>query len=447
MKKYVLISISAICIITLVAQKTLNIFKPDLSVLNVAVSAIDSLKFSNNDAQLDIYKSDNSVLNIPVTGIDSMTFTDSISQQLPVITTSAVTSVSYSTAQSGYVIKSIGGTTITEKGICWSTTTNPTTADNKIISTVFTPTASLALTGLTAGSTIYIRAYATNSYGTSYGEQLTFPTLSYSLPVVETVSAVYNYTTNKATCLVNVKSNGGCALTERGICWSTSRNPTISNTKYASGMTIGQFYALMSNLNLNSTYYVRGYATNCFGTGYGAELVVKPLMGNVTYTLDIDPVANPEPYKLIKIAMDSACYYFNRYSTFRGNVYVYYNAGIPTAQASYHGSLGFGPNTRYQWVGTAIHEMCHYMGSGTTSAWQAKIVGGVWTGTTASSLLKTLTGETLKGDTQHFWPYGINQKEEITNLGGQAAQENGLATCVKLCKAMCVDDAGLPSNW
>ncbi|MFT3753373.1 MAG: hypothetical protein QM800_11050 [Paludibacter sp.] len=208
MKKYLLVGISTICIITFASQKHINIYKSDLSVLNVVVSAIDSLKFSSNNTQLDVYKSDNSTLNIPVSSIDSMTFTDSISQQLPVISTLSVTAASYTTAQAGYTLKSIGGTTITEAGICWSTTANPTIAANKINSNIFTPSANLSLSGLPSGSTIYVRAYATNSYGTSYGEQVTFQTTSYSLPVVETLSAVYNYTTNKATCLVNVKSNG-----------------------------------------------------------------------------------------------------------------------------------------------------------------------------------------------------------------------------------------------
>ena len=121
-------------------------------------------------------------------------------------------------------------------------------------------------------------------------------------------------------------------------------------------------------------------------------------MGNVTYTLDVDKTVYPTEYNLIKIAMDSACWYYNRYTNFRGNVYVYYNAGIPTAQASYHGSLGFGPNSRYMWVGTAIHEMAHYMGSGTTTAWRAQLSGGVWQGATAKALLLSATGEVLKGD-------------------------------------------------
>jgi hypothetical protein len=447
MKKYILFILSAVLFLGIFAQKTLNVFKPNLSVLNIPVASVDSLKFSNSNTQLDLYTNLGTVTSLPLAGTDSMTFSDSISKSLPIISTSAVSAISYTTAQSGYVIKSIGGTSIIETGICWSTSVNPTVANTKIISAALTPASSVSLEGLTAGSNIYIRAYATNSNGTAYGEQLGFKTLGYLLPTVETTSATYNYSTNKATCVVKVTSNGGCALTERGICWSTSKQPTIADTKYASGTSIGQFYAMMSGLSMNSIYYVRAYATNCVGTAYGAQLTVRPLMGSVTYTLGIDSAANPQPYRLIKIAMDSACVYFNRYTPFKGNISVYYNAGIPTAQASYHGSIGFGPNTRYMWVGTAMHEMCHFMGSGTTSTWQSKIVNGVWTGATASALLVSLTGETLKGDSQHFWPYGVNQKEEITGLGDVNAQANGLSITAKLAKAMIVDDCGLPTSW
>jgi hypothetical protein len=416
MKKYGLLTISIIFIITLFAQNTLNIFKSDLSVLNIIITSIDSLKFNNNETALEIYNKDNTQLNVLVSEIDSLTFTENTSQSLPAVTTAEATTVSYTTAQSGLTIQSTGGTSITEKGICWNTTEHPDLNGNKIIASSASNVSTVSLTGLPAGTTVYIRAFATNNYGTTYGNQISINTLSYSLPEVETVSATYNYSTNKATCVGNVKSNGGCgSIIERGICWSTKANPTITDSKYASGATLGQFYAIMSELSLNSTYYVRAYATNCAGTAYGLPKTVKPLMGNVTYNLDIDSVANPQPYKLIKIAMDSACYYYNRYTTFSANIYVYYNAGIPTAQASYRGSIGFGPNTRYMWVGTAMHEMAHYMGSGTTNSWKNFTTTGTYTGVAASTLLKSLTGETLKGDTQHFWPYGINQKEEVTS--------------------------------
>jgi hypothetical protein len=169
-------------------------------------------------------------------------------------------------------------------------------------------------------------------------------------------------------------------------------------------------------------------------------------MGHVTYTLNMDSNSLPDQYKLIKTAMDSACAYYSKYTPFIENIYVYYSAGIPTAQASYHGSIGFGSNTRYMWVGTAIHEMAHYFGSGTTTEWQSHIVGGKWTGAIANALMTSINGGTISGDSQHFWPYGINQKEEITGLGSLAVQDKALADAVKVVKAMVVDDSGLPTN-
>ncbi|MBN1186211.1 MAG: T9SS type A sorting domain-containing protein [Bacteroidales bacterium] len=179
---------------------------------------------------------------------------------------------------------------------------------------------------------------------------------------------------------------------------------------------------------------------------YKESPVTDENMGNVTYTLDLDSASYPVQYQLIKIAMDSACYYYSKYTPFIYNIHVYYDAGIPTAQASYHGSIGFGSNTTYMWVGTAMHEMAHYFGSGTSTAYSNLMVGGVWTGTVAKNLLLSLTGETLKGDGTHFWPYGINYKTEITNLGSMENQRKALITHAKIVKAMLVDDCNLPTN-
>lgn len=186
----------------------------------------------------------------------------------------------------------------------------------------------------------------------------------------------------------------------------------------------------------NTTYRVKAKVYK-YGSRPGQNI------GNVTYTLNMDPVADPVPYQLIKEAMDSACYYFSKYTPFTYNVYVYYNTGIPTAQSDYHGSLGFGANSRYMWVGTAMHEMCHWFGSGTTSEWQSKMVNGVWSGAATAALMGA---GVIHGDTQHFWPYGINQKEEVTSLGSVAAQQEALITTAKVAKTMIVDDAGLPSG-
>lgn len=331
-------------------------------------------------------------------------------------------------------------------------TLNVFKSDKSVASTVISEIDSMKLfTSPTNSLVLYKNNNTFQSFLTSSIDSINFTDKTYLLPTVETISNTFSYSTGRATFVVNVKSNGGCSLTERGIVWSTKHYPTTADRKYSSGISTGQFYAMTGVLSVDSIYYVRAYAKNCLGTTYSTETKLQPLMGNMTFTMGIDSTAYPEYYRLIKTAMDSACWYYNRYTTFKGNIYVYYNAGIPTAQASYHGSIGFGPNIGYMWVGTAMHEVAHFVGSGTTWQWQSKLSAGVWTGTVASNLLKTATGEILRGDNNsnpiHFWPYGINYKTEITNLGGQAAQQNGLALHAKLVKAMVVDDAGVSNSW
>lgn len=452
MRKKILLAFFSIALVFTYAQKPINLFKADLSVLNIETTDIDSITFNSDKTKINIFKKDNSKTEININTIDSINFNTMYLQTLAVVDMPVLSNLLNTTASALINIKSTGGTSVIEKGICWGTSENPTIDNNKLPSTSFLASSKVDMSGLVASTNYYARAYAINSAGVSYSDQISFSTNNFSLPSIETISATFNYTTNKVTCVVKVNDNGGCALTERGICWSTKRNPTTADNKYVSGTSVGQFYAQTGTLDQNSIFYIRSFATNCMGTKYSNELSVQALMGNVTYTIQAGlETSQPEYYKLIKTAMDSTCWYYNRYTNFRGNVYVYYNAGIPTAQASYHGSIGFGPNTSYMWVGTAMHEMAHFVGSGTTTAWQSKLSGGVWTGTVASALLKSWTGETLKGDSNsnpiHFWPYGINYRNEITNLGSQQNQQEALIRHCKLVKAMVVDDAKVPSSW
>lgn len=101
------------------------------------------------------------------------------------------------------------------------------------------------------------------------------------LPTVETTSATYNYNNNSGIILSKVVSNGNAPLTERGIVWATHLRPTIKDSKYTAGTSVGQFYAQMSGLVPASKYYVRSYATNCLGTTYGNEMEVAALPSNI----------------------------------------------------------------------------------------------------------------------------------------------------------------------
>jgi len=275
-------------------------------------------------------------------------------------------------------------------------------------------------------------------------DSMTYSSGEYLLPGVEIESSDYQHSLKKGICVVNVTDHGGCEILERGICWSATPSPTIDDHKVASGTSTGRFYAAMTGLNSGTTYYVRAYASNCMGTTYSEPVEMRTMTGNVTYNLAVDPSQYPEYYSLLKTALDSACYYYNRYTSFRANIYVYYNAGIPTAQASYHGSIGFGPNTGYMWVGTVMHEMAHYFGSGTTNVWKSLMVGGVWQGAVAQALCQELAGTTLKGDNNdnpiHFWPFGINYRSEVSS-------STDLVNHARIVQAMLVDDCGLPTSW
>jgi hypothetical protein len=70
----------------------------------------------------------------------------------------------------------------------------------------------------------------------------------------------------------NITGDGGAAITARGVCWSTSGNPTIANSKTTDGTGIGTFTSTITGLTLGTTYYLRAYATNSMGTVYGNEI-------------------------------------------------------------------------------------------------------------------------------------------------------------------------------
>lgn len=101
---------------------------------------------------------------------------DNSNATLPTLTTTAITSIETTTAISGGIISSDGASNVTSRGICWSTNTNPTTADSKTTNGTGTGTFVSNLTGLLPNTTYYVRAYATNSVGTAYGNQVSFST-------------------------------------------------------------------------------------------------------------------------------------------------------------------------------------------------------------------------------------------------------------------------------
>lgn len=92
-----------------------------------------------------------------------------------------------------------------------------------------------------------------------------------SIPTLTTTS-VSSITSSTASSGGNISNDGGASIAARGICWSTSHNPTISDSKTSNGTGIGNFASSITGLTVNTTYYVRAYATNSAGTAYGNEV-------------------------------------------------------------------------------------------------------------------------------------------------------------------------------
>ena len=106
-----------------------------------------------------------------------------------------------------------------------------------------------------------------------------------------TISPVSNITEHTAVCGGEVLTDGGMPIIERGICWSTSHNPTISNSRTMDGAGVGAFTSTINGLTAGTTYYVRAYAVNSVGTAYSGEIsfttVIDACLGVTTVT-DID---------------------------------------------------------------------------------------------------------------------------------------------------------------
>lgn len=160
-----------------------------------------------------------------------------------------------------------GGGPITERGVAYGTSINPTVANSYKTSVGQEGEYNVTLTGLTPNRVYNWRAYATNSYARTYGDNKTFTTL----PAPTTIQAVHDITYNTAQVDVEVSVGGGATITERGVVWSTSENPTISNNKLAVGSGTGTYTAEITNLTGLTQYYVRPYAVNSQGLVYGAQ--------------------------------------------------------------------------------------------------------------------------------------------------------------------------------
>lgn len=185
----------------------------------------------------------------------------------PTLTTSAFNCTTSTTATGGGIITSDGGSAVTARGVCWSLNQSPTISDNKTSDGTGIGSFSSSIVGLSLGKTYYVRAYAINSVGTGYGNEIVLNVNS-ELPTIitTTVSELSNVSVLSGG---KITSDGGAPVIARGVCWSTENNPTIEGNRTNDSLGTENFTSLIKGLIPDTKYYIKAYAINKTGTSYG----------------------------------------------------------------------------------------------------------------------------------------------------------------------------------
>ena len=211
-------------------------------------------------------------------------------QSMAVVTTDAVSELTATSARIGGAITNDGGSQITKRGLCWAINASPTVADSITDEGTGTSPFTRSLAGLNPNTTYYVRAYAINASGTAYGNEVNFKTNA-GLATIKT-SAITDIVALSAKGGGEIINDGGASITERGLVYGTSANPTTSNTKVIAGTGTGTFTATLSPLASQQTYYVRAYAINTYGTSYGNQVQFNAASANTISDIE----GNVYPY-------------------------------------------------------------------------------------------------------------------------------------------------------
>lgn len=310
------------------------------------------------------------------------------------------------------VIQDNGGSSVTERGMCYGTTTNPTYEGTKKIASVTKGSGEFKvdLTDLEGATVYYARAYVVNKKGVAYGNQVSFKTKDLASPLL-VLGAIKVAGAHDLFLDVELKEHGDLTIEEIGLVYNTTKEPTVANNKIARANVESKFKQRITNLTPETLYYVRPYAVTATTVLYGEEIIISTIKkGNFTYSFNANG-ADQATITRIKAAFDTATQYYNNFTSIVKHVTVNYSPGTPTADATFAGWINMGSNAAYQKAGTAMHEMAHTVGVGQHTKYWQLMVNGKWQGTRANEILQMMTNDPLayvKGDNVHFWPYGIN---------------------------------------
>ena len=205
---------------------------------------------------MNIHQSNLTVLSLPLNTIDSITYTITNPGSLAILTTLPIGNITDIAATTGGNITNDGGTLITQRGVVWSTTPSPTTANNSTTNGSGTGSFTSNLTSLTASTTYYVRAYATNSAGTAYGNEVSFTTTAGGGGIVTNPGAGVNF--NGYTYTSIVLGNGQEWMAEN-----------LRTTTYANGDPIPNVTDDTQWLNLTTGAWVHYNNDSQYENPYG----------------------------------------------------------------------------------------------------------------------------------------------------------------------------------
>ncbi len=210
----------------------------------------------------------------------------------PTVSISPVSNITATSVLCQGQIQNTNGSNVTDCGFCYGTSSSPTLNDNCIRLGPKTGAFSFTLVNLEHNTTYYVRAFATSVLGTGYSSVITFTTVS-GLPICGSTT-ITNLDPATARGQSSATSTNGSNIIEKGLCWSANHTPTINDLSVSSGDGDGTITGYLSDLQPNTTYRVRSYATSAFGTSYGPEIIFTSLSGIPTVTTKVATLSGNE---------------------------------------------------------------------------------------------------------------------------------------------------------
>ncbi len=287
-------------------QISVNAADPDGSVSNVKISINDTEKATLQSSPYNYTWNTSGVApgqylikaiatdNGGLTAMAQVIVT--IAGRLAQVTTADITEITAFSAKGGGEVTDDGGSTVSYRGLVWSTSSGVTHSNKLGHTEDGTGKGSFVseITGLEANTTYYVKAYAQNGQGISYGDERSFKTIALATVVLSTISYT-DITSNSATVSGEITDDGGSAVTERGFLWKLGSNqPTIDdyNGKVSVGSGTGVYSYNIDGLTNYTDYYIRAYATTASGTSYSVTNHFKTNPGKpIVQTLEITQIS------------------------------------------------------------------------------------------------------------------------------------------------------------